>query len=309
MAKKAKTELSGLFDFWKKKKKGPEQKALFEVFKPPGQTGLPALPAPASPGLPVPAKPPKRPVFEVFKPETRLPAKPKPTGMAPYEVFSKVIPFPGARPPAEKKPMELVVPSFMEEEFSVPTEAVEKVFAPREEEPPKYVFVQPSKIFESARPGGELIVPGVSPVMGFRIPTPPELADHFRKTMELPGLFDEVRRIRSTPEFINDQLRSYERGEPGLVPVDPVVYRETYTDFSKFYGIPWSLIDSFLSRPAGEEELWTNVIAPLNSMVADAFEILKPEDIPGFFTVSFIEPTMEYWLFYVEPLLRGPYET
>ena len=306
MAKKAKRELSGIFDFWKKKKKEPEQKAVLEVFRP----GLPALPAP--PSLPVPAKPPKRPVFEVFRPETRLPAKPTPAGtMAPHEVFSRkeLIPLPGTKPPAEKKPMELVVPSFMEEEFSVPTEAVEKVFAPpREEEPLKYVFVQPSRTLEPAAPGGELIVPGVSPIMGFRIPTPPELADHFRKTLELPALFDEVRRIRSTQEFVNSQLASYDRGEPALIPLDPVVYREMYTDFSKFYGIPWSLMDSFLSRPTGAEELWTHVIAPLNSMVADAFEILKPEDIPGFFTVSFVEPSMEYWLFYVEPLLRGPYE-
>lgn len=52
-----------------------------------------------------------------------------------------------------------------------------------------------------------------------------------------------------------------------------------------------------------EDLVWNNVISPLNIVVPDAFHLLKPRDIPGFFTISFDERTGQWWLYYVEPML------
>jgi hypothetical protein len=95
-----------------------------------------------------------------------------------------------------------------------------------------------------------------------------------------------------------------------MIPIDPVVYQEVYTDYANFYGIPWNVMSMYLTVPEGqrkaaEEALQNNVISPLNAMVPEAFDILRPPDIPGFFNVTFTEPGGEYWLFYIEPKLEG----
>ncbi len=144
--------------------------------------------------------------------------------------------------------------------------------------------------------------------------------------MNLPAIWDMIRETRSLPEFREDQLKYYKYGVPMIIPVDPVVYREFYTDFANFYGVPWNVVSEYMSVPsnqqkAADEALWNNVFSPLNAMVPEAFEILKPQDIPGFFNVSFTEPkkpgtqvkepeqepiAREHWLFYIEPLIEPP---
>jgi hypothetical protein len=128
--------------------------------------------------------------------------------------------------------------------------------------------------------------------------------------MNLPAMWDEIRRIRSLPEFKKDQLIYSWQGIPMMIPLDPVVYQEVYTDYANFYGIPWNVMAMYITVPEGqqkaaEEALMNNVISPLNAMVPEAFDLLKPPDIPGFFNVTFTEPAGEYWLFYIEPKLEG----
>jgi hypothetical protein len=77
-----------------------------------------------------------------------------------------------------------------------------------------------------------------------------------------------------------------------------------------FYGIPWNVMLVYLDVPAArikqaEEALWNNVLSPLNAMLPEAFEILKPVDLPGFFNVSWTDPNGEYWLNYIEALIQG----
>jgi hypothetical protein len=156
-----------------------------------------------------------------------------------------------------------------------------------------------------------ITAPSTAPVMEWRLPTAEQLAEHFRRTNNLEGMWETIRNARAHPEFKIDQVAYYRRGIPMIIKLDPIVFQETYTDFANFYGIPWGVIAMYLDVPreqakAGEDALWESVLSPLNAMLPDAFEILKPADLPGYFNASFTEPKGTYWLSYVEPMLPGP---
>lgn len=292
-------EMSGIFDFLKRKK---EQKSLFD---------LPA-PSPPKPGELIPAKKAeKRSLIDIFRPKPHLPARPEPgkKEISLPEVFAPKLPaLPEAPPPPPKQIEwgELIPPPSPPE--AKPISEVVRTFRSRESPAPKYVFIQPSAPPEiEPRRSFELIVAPQTRVE-WKLPSVEELAAHFRRTNNLEAMWDYIRNVRADPDFKREQLASSWRGVPITVPLDPIVYREKYTDFANFYGIPWAVMELYLNVPPAlekeaEEALWKNVISPLNIMVPEAFELLKPQDIPGFFNVSFIEPSGQYYLFYVEPLL------
>lgn len=294
MARKTRQEMSGVFDYFSKKKK-KEQKSLWEMILPPLPSTNP------------PSETKEKTVISFFKPKSNLPAEPrksflpsvdflipkeKKTAQKPLSILPEVT-LPKAE--KERKPLE---------------EGFKEVFksSPKTQ---RYVFVNPSAppVSVPVRPYG-LPAPKTAPVMEWVLPSPSELAEHFRKTMNLPAMWDEIRRTRSTPEFKKDQLIYSWQGVPMMIPLDPVVYQEVYTDYANFYGIPWNVMSMYMNVPPGqqkaaEEALQNNVISPLNAMVPEAFDLLKPQDIPGFFNVTFTEPAGEYWLFYIEPKLEG----
>jgi len=305
MGRKTRQEMSGLFDFFKKK--GPDQRSLFPL-------------PPAASQLPAPLEERKRTPFSILKPEPGTPASPKSPGffaiLAPKRHENLPAPA-GTKPPSAPA---VVFPKAEEEKGEV-RDIFKGVLRPVAPPPPttRYVFISPSGPPEttSARTYG-LPAPAER-ATEWTLPTPSQLAEHFKKSMDLPAVWDMLREVRRRPEFKKDQLIYSWQGSPMVIPVDPVVYQEFYTDFANFYGVPWSVIGQYLSAPSGrqkeaDEALWNNVLSPLNSMVPEAFEILKPPDLPGFFNVTFIEPTSppkegdvrEYWLFYVEPMLENP---
>lgn len=302
-----KKEMSGIFDFFSKKKK-PEQKSLLDVFSKPT---LPALPSPGGGIIPAP-KPEKRSVADVFRPKPKLPARTEPSqrGVSLPEVFSPKLPAVPEAAPRQKEtvPWKELIPAPAQEEAKPVSEVARTVFKPEAPPPTKYVFIRPSAPPEISprRPYGMIVSPERR--LDWKLPTPEELAQHFRKTNNLDAMWDYIRQVRAHPEFKKDQLIASWRGAPIEVPLDPVVYREKYTDFANFYGIPWAVIENYLNVPPeqerqAEEALWIDVLSPLNIMIPETFEMLKPDDIPGFFNVSFIEPSGQYYLFYVEPLI------
>lgn len=308
---KTRQEMSGIFDYFKKSK----QKSLFE--------SGPLIPA-------TPAAKQKKDIFALFDPKSQ-PAAPK------KSFFSRLLPpipvIPSEIVPRKKDMFDVIVretkpeapvheapPSQPIAEWremfhaATPNPPVsgmfEKMFK-QEEPPPRYMFFNPSVPPEKTpiRPRG-LPSPSTSPVVEWTFPSAQDLAQHFQRTMNLPEIWDMIRTIRATPEFKKDQLIYSWQGVPMMIPVDPVVYQEEYSDFANFYGIPWGVIQMYVDVPneqqkAGEDALWNSVLSPLNSLLPEAFEMLKPRDIPGFFNVSFMEPSKEYWLNYVEPKLEG----
>jgi hypothetical protein len=315
MSRRTRQEMSGIFDYFKKSK----QKSLFE--------SGPLIPAPSQ----LPAAPrEERDIFALFDPKAQLPAAPK------KSFFSRFLPpvpvVPSTTAPKKRDIFDVIVreekPTAQREEAppSQPMAEWKEMFPGKEgppisgmfdkivtpeEIPPRYVLINPSVPPEKTpiRPRG-LPAPSTSPVVEWAFPSAADLAAHFQRTMNLPEIWDMIRTIRATPEFKKDQLIYSWQGIPMMIPVDPVVYREEYTDFANFYGIPWGVIQMYVDVPpeyqkAGEDALWNSVLSPLNSLLPEAFDMLKPRDIPGFFNVSFMEPNKEYWLNYVEPKLEG----
>jgi hypothetical protein len=182
-----------------------------------------------------------------------------------------------------------------------------------EEEPTnKYFYLRPSAT-PVMTPQRHYGLPTVStaPVVEWAFPEPKQLADHFRKNMHLEEIWNYIRRSRLDQRFKQDQIIYYRQGIPMVIPIDPIVYQEIYTDFANFYGIPWEVMSMYLSAPpeeqkAAEDALWKNVISPFNAMLPEAFEQLKPRDLPGYFNASFREPSGQYWLNYIEPLFVKP---
>lgn len=320
MGKAKRQEMSGIFDFFKKKKES-EQKSLFDVFAP-GSGAM--IPAPSS-GLPAAPKEEKKSIFAFLDPKSKPPAQlpaqlpaqvePKKKGLSIFDVLKPkaVIPVQEPPPPAPSQPMAAWAEMFpVQAEPEPPPSAMFEKIMRTEEPPPKYVFIAPSSPPElkPKRPYS-LPAPSTAPVVEWTIPDARQLAEHFRQTMDLPAMWNMIREVRAHPEFRNDMLAHYWKGIPMIVPVDPIVFREKYTDFANFYGIPWGVIQMYLDVPEayyrmGEEAVWKNVLSPLNATLPDAFEILKPDDLPGFFSASFKEPTGEYWLNYIEPMLESP---
>lgn len=282
-------ELSGLFDFWKKKAKEPEQSSVYDVFSTSKRGEL--IPAPKRPGELIPPKPPPSSVIEVFRPKSQLPARAEPEKRE-ISVFAPKAP---GRPAEPAKPMEwaALIPAPPPQEMKPVVEAAQEVFQPTRP-PTRYHFLKPSTPPEvQAKRTYEMIVAPQARTE-WTLPTVPELAEHFRRTNELDQIWNYIRQARAHPEFRKDQLIASWRGKAIEIPIDPVVYREKYTDFANFYGIPWAVVQSFLNVPpeqaeAADEALWMNLFSPLNAMVPETFETLKPADIPGYFNVSFIE--------------------
>lgn len=299
--------MSGLFDYFSKKKKEEKQKSLFEMIVPP---------------LPV-SKPPaeirkEKAVSDYFKPKSNLPAKTEPK-----KSFLPSVDFLIPKEKKAEKPLSIVpevnLPKAEKPRKSV-EEGIKEVFqspprplapapapAPASKRPSKYVFLRPSAPPERI-PYGLPAPAAQRPVMEWTMPTPSQLAQHFRG-LNLQSFWDRIRQIRAMPEFQADQIEYYKSGVPMMIPIYPVVYQERFTDFANFYGIPWDVMASYLNVPpeqekAAEEALWNNVLSPLNAMVPEAFEILKPPDLPGFFNVSFRDPTGEYYLNYIEPMFE-----
>jgi hypothetical protein len=299
MARKKRQEMSGLFDFFKKK---PEKKSLLEHLIPFG----PSLP---SQNLPA-QKEEQRSLFAILRPQSQLPAPAEPRKPSFFSILAPTEQR-QAVPPAPSKPM-VRFPEAQEEKGEVKDIFKEVLKTPpQERRPSRYVFINPSIPPQTAqvRPYG-LPAPAAAPVMEWTLPTPSQMAERFKKTMNLPAMWDEIRAIRAMPEFKADQLAYYRHGAPMVVPLDPVVYQEFFTDFANFYGIPWNVMLVYLDVPAAqikqaEEALWNNVLSPLNAMLPEAFEILKPVDLPGFFNVSWTDPNGEYWLNYIEALIQG----
>lgn len=304
--------MSGVLDFFRKK---PGQKSLFDVFKTEAKSQLPALPAPSEkPGLPALPKEEKKSLFAFMDPSAPPPPK--------SELKKKVLSFlnvlkptelPKAQdaPPPPPQPMAPWQEMFPAQEEPAPSGMFEQMMKvePPPPPPPKYIFFSPSAPAERQpiRAHG-LPTPSTSPVMEWTLPTVEQLAAHFQATNDLPAIWNAIREARAHPDFKKDQLIYSWQGQPMVIPLDPIVYQEFYTDFSNFYGIPWGVISMYLDVPkehekAGKDALWNNVLSPLNSMIPDVFEMLKPGDIPGFFNVTFTEPSGQYWLYYIEPKL------
>lgn len=310
--------MSGIFDFFKKKSRPharggePErgltlpQVSIFDVYRPQEEHRFPALrPEEAGPLSVQPPEPRRLPgflrIFEAFTPT--LPAIPEPASApGPLTIWEEIF-----GPPAtvEERPIAEMFPAQAYEAMlpaEMPPTAEAFGFPPEQKREPKYTFLRIPKL--------------PSLTSEWRIPQPEELADHFQEHFMLDNIFKELEETRKTSEWGQMLLDQAMRGKPLAVPIDPVVHRNFYTDFAKLFNIPWDLIQEYIGQARTQEDLdsatqtlMDYVIGPHMDVLSEAFDILKPTEFPGWFSVDYDKGTNTWWLYYNEIMLTAiPYE-
>jgi len=302
--------MSGIFDFFKKKSAKEErglslpQASIFDAYRPPSQ--YPALrPEEAGPLAVHPAEPSRLPgflrIFEAFAPT--LPAIHEPAAAPALPTLWEEIFGPPAgveEPPVSEmfhaQAYEAMLPAEM------PPAAETFGFPPEEKRQPKYTFLRIPKL--------------PSLTSQWRIPQPEQLAVHLREHFMLDDIFKELEETRKTSEWRQSLYDRAMLGKPLTVPIDPVVHRNFYTDFAKLFNIPWDVIQDYIGQARTQEELdgatqalMNDVIGPHMAILVEAFEILKPKEFPGWFTVDYDQGTSTWWLYYNEVVLTAiPYK-
>lgn len=283
--------MGGLFDFLDPSKEG----SIFDAFgkKPPkGRKEedapiLPALPAPKGSQLPVvreergggliPEKGTLKErllsIFEPFGPPSEEPSR---AALIPEEI--------------KETPQEMISESgTMWEAMFTPSPETRPVYeaVPVREDRPKYRFVssQITKI-----PYGQ---------SEWKFPTLVQMAENLKTKIDLNQVFTELGESRLTSGYQELLAEAAFRGFPLYMPITVIDDKNFYTDFAEFYGIPWSVMESSGSK----EEIMANLIRPLGYLLTETFEVIKPDFLPGFFTVDYNGQDGKYWLFYVEPWL------
>lgn len=303
--------MSGIFDIFRRRRprapapseergiivppaEAPRRGSFLELFRSfPGEPS--AAPRPEERGVAVrPEAPLRRGGFwEIFRaePPAALPAfpaaRPEPGPPAPLEPPTETLPSPfetffAPAPPIEEEPSPPAEPE---------RPAPEAAPGRRPQEEPRYTFIRVPRVEE-----------------GWTLPSPEEMVPHLREHFQgLEAMFQDLRELRSSSGFKRMVAVSSVEGRPVMVRVDPVVYREFYTDMATLLDIPWNVMESHLSRVRTAEDqkmadvvLMRNVIEPMLQRLTEAFDLLKPPDLPGWFAVDFDDETGEWWLFYVE---------
>lgn len=253
-------------------------------------------------------------MFDIFgrKPEE----KPRPQGL----------PAPKSRLPALRKEGGAIIPAPRKETLKEKFLSIFQGFGPKEETKnlpipveaeetekgsPWEMMFSPSPeqegrpIYEVQRgesPRYEFVHSGIRKIpygeQEWDFPSVELMAAQLRSKMDVDGIFGKLGDIRST-EGYQDLLAEYAfRGAPLYTPLDIIDRENFYTDFAYFYDIPWSVVEAY---PGGS--FLTEVIRPLNIILTEAFELIKPEFLPGFFMVDIDQASGKHWLYYVEPWL------
>ncbi len=240
--------MAGIFDFFKKKKPVEERglsvplpkASIFDAFRPPEQPPqLPAVRPETLPAAPAAAPPKRLPgilrIFEAFAPAPvpppapQLPAIPEEPAPAAPAVWERMF---GPPAPVEEPPVTAMFPA-PAPEAALPVEAPAPTpFMAPAERHPRYTFIR---------------IPRLPPGTGeWRFPPPGQLAIHLRQHFMLDDIFRALAERRQSGEWSQSLVERARLGQPVVVPVDPVVHKNLYTDFAKLFNIPWDVVESYI---------------------------------------------------------------
>lgn len=267
MPPKKKPTMGGMFDFWKKKKE-PESREIIRA-------------------TPIEVVPPAGGI---------IPAGPKPGAFAnPFEILAPPTPSPGGLVPAKPgtpSAFEMIAPR---EAPSLPVVRIEPPKRPVEPLMPGFDILRAPE----RPPARERRAPTGHPrdVIDWRMPTAEELAAQFASMPHMSELFRSLRAVRHHPEFKN-KLRQASRTRKEFVDQPLVLIGPEPEDLAKNLDIPPEVVDVYRDRRTGEfrPEIWDELFAPMFESVTQAMELIKPEDLPGWFAIHY-DPNDDLWWF------------
>jgi hypothetical protein len=136
---------------------------------------------------------------------------------------------------------------------------------------------------------------------------------------DLDKAWDVVRSERATQWFQADVQEAAHTGRPALVEIEPLAHLwlregEWVWQLADVFGVPDRVINMYYSSAPTPREaegaLWDEIFAPLARIFAEAFDLLKPDDIPGWFEVHPDAEDEQVILYYNEARFRprgGPW--
>lgn len=137
--------------------------------------------------------------------------------------------------------------------------------------------------------------PASAPLRAWIQPTADEMASRLLLLLDVQDLFSRVRSARKNEAFRRELSRTRFTGSPAIIPLVPITRGDDTRDLGHFFGIPEAVL-----RKYSDEDIWNAIFWPLFDTVSEAFEILKPADLPGWFAVEHDSEADEWWLVYLE---------
>lgn len=239
------------------------------------------------------------------KKKSSLPASPSP---------SKALPFGGKPPPQHLLPGPVAPPKKgLLANFSIfapkalPQEEAAQAEAKRSEKPKSMIdalvpessrggmYEAAPEVFRRGAPDPESRperAPMSRQVYGWELPTPEEFARKLPSMFNLDLVWNDARSQRMLPWFRDAARYASRSGEPAVLPLVPVGPVDDFDVLGYFFGIPRHVMDSYLQGLSPTQEVsalnafWNEILWPLFDMTTAAFELLKPEDLPGWFRLD-----------------------
>lgn len=279
------------------------------------------VPAPPVPGTLAPVKPPTR--FDILAPEPLsafdllVPAPPE-TGLAPYaKPSSEISEFdllaPEAGPqalapydPRALDPFTMLQPPAAAAPAGPPPTWGGRAYVPPGAAPePERISTPPSRKGKKKKalpPGPQWIRMGPE----WEMPPPEEIARWLQTELRMDKVWDYIRTNRVDEEY---QEEVQNEGDYALMPIETIAYNysDAMEEIASYLRIPKEVIDPYFDAifqaseknqdpSTEEEELWA-FMQEYFHQVGDAFELLKPPDIPGHVVITDYEDqtVIGYW--------------
>lgn len=127
-----------------------------------------------------------------------------------------------------------------------------------------------------------------------RLPSPEDLVPFFEQKFDLPALWKEIRKQRKSKDF----RESMEDIGEATVDLERVALDgdQFYDELAYYFGIPPEVLSMYLGQELLlEAELREEVIGPFLERVTEAFDLVKPRDLPGSIVTGDSEDRDDGW--------------
>lgn len=133
-----------------------------------------------------------------------------------------------------------------------------------------------------------------------RMPTAKELVP-WVEGMYGDNFWRMVQKERKSPGFKREMAEQFEFSEPAVMELDKIAEEgpKLYDQISSYFAIPPDVFNVYL-RDDDEDLLWDDFLSPFFEVITEAFDRVKPKNIPGTFEVQWDDAEEDLFLKYLE---------
>ena len=75
---------------------------------------------------------------------------------------------------------------------------------------------------------------------------------------------------------------------------------DEFGELADVFGVPYEVLDTYEDRGVVRDAIWNEVFFPIFETMSEAFEIAKPADLPGWFSVEYNDTPGAWYISYWE---------